>query len=75
MHNQFVASDIKEALRENKGRHVTLMVRPGPEELSGHLRGLLESDDGLVAFLADDSGRLHTVHYHLITAVQSSASP
>lgn len=70
-----MASDIESALRENKGRHVRLLVRPGPEELTGELRGLLDSDDGLVAFVADDSGRLHTVHYHLITAVQGTPAP
>lgn len=69
-----MASDVESALRQHKGRHVRLLVHPGPEELSGRIRGLLDSDDGLVVFVLDDGGRLHTVHYHLIASVQGSAT-
>lgn len=67
-----VSADIATALRERKGRQVRLLVHPGAEELSGHLRGLLESADGLVAFVVDGTGRLHTLHYQQIREVHDT---
>jgi hypothetical protein len=69
-----MATGIETALREHKARHVRLLVEPGSNELSGHLRGLLERDDGLVAFLVDGAGRLHTIHYHPISAVYGATA-
>lgn len=69
-----MASEVETALREHQGRHVRLLVHPGPEELNGQIRGLLDSADGLVVFVLDDGGRLHTVHYHLIAAVSAAAA-
>ena len=69
-----MASEVESALREHKGRHVRMLVHPGPEELSGQINGLLDSADGLVVFVLDDRGRMHTVHYHLIASVQESAT-
>ena len=63
-------------LRALEGREVTLSLRPsGTPELRGRLRGLLESADGLVVYVIDASGRVHTVHHHQVLDVRADGRP
>ncbi len=60
-----------EELRRLKGRRARLELTPagGGGELSGRIDNCLESADGLVVYLSDDSGRGHTVHHQHIAQV------
>lgn len=69
-----MAPDVATDLRSLRGQEVRLTLRPEPAELSGQVKGLLESADGLVVYILDAAGKVHTVHSHLITDVIATGS-
>ena len=64
---------VADSLRSLQGEEVRLNLRGGPSELRGRIRGLLESADGLVVYVVDEAGRVHTVHHHMVLAVEPKA--
>ncbi len=54
--------------RDLKGRrvHITLDASQGAQQIQGLLTGCLESADGLVVYVQEDAGKMHTVHYQHI---------
>ena len=62
---------VADSLRSLQGEVVRLNLRGGgPGELRGRIRGLLESADGLVVYVVDETGRVHTVHHHMVLEVE-----
>jgi hypothetical protein len=61
-----------ERMRELVGTRVGVRLAPagGGESLQGKVVSCRESADGLVVYLADDSGATQTIHYQHIEAVQ-----
>jgi hypothetical protein len=61
-----------ERMRELVGTRVgvRLAAAGGGESVQGKVVSCLESADGLVVYLADDSGDTRTIHYQHIEAVQ-----
>ena len=64
-----MGSEVETELRRLRGQTVRLVLRD-EGVIEGRIRGLLESDDGLVAYVVDGRNFVHTVHYHLIAEVQ-----
>jgi hypothetical protein len=66
--------EVRDELRSLQGHEVTLVLRPGDVRLEGRIRGLLDSADGLVVYVVDHGGRVHTVHHHQVLEVRATTA-